>query len=345
MHPGSRICILIALLFLSCSLATPVSAVGLIQNWKEVPYDSGTFSGITFSTDNNVVYAGGNQMLLRTWSGDRRWGGKAGTIAAPSADGNYVLSAIGNSVVMYGPDGVDLWTRNFDHGVRAVALAANGSFAVEADESGLIQSWAQNGDFIGRNVTDKVKALKISRDGSLVVLATDAGLKFYSPAMNLIWEDKKNGSWDELIAISADHSTVITAGGTRVSSHTSTGTLNWMKDFTTSAITDMATSTYCDVIVIGDQSGKVRVIDRNGIERLSHSIGQWVNAVGVSGDGRLIAAGSLEQMLYVLDTNGNVAAQLMTKSIIQPRSIAMDSDGGRLAYADQNTLYGCTVRE
>ena len=345
MHPRSFYPVIVALILLACGLAAPVSAVGLIQDWKEVPYGTGLFSGVAFSSDNNVVYAGGNQMLLRTWTGDRRWGGKAGTIAAMSADGNYVISAVGDSVVMYDRDGIDLWTRNFDKRVRAVAIATNGSFVIEADDSGLVQSWARNGDFIGRNKTENVKSLKISRDGSLVVMATDAGLRFVTPALNPIWEDTKNGNWDELIAISADSSTVITAGGTRLSSHTPTGSLNWMKDITTTAITDMAASANCDVIVVGDQGGKVHLINRFGLERLSYPAGQWVNAVGVSGDGRLIAAASVERMLYVLDGNGNLAAQLKADNIIQPRSLAVSNDGRRIAFADQTNLLGFTVRQ
>jgi WD40 repeat protein len=324
-------------------MVAPVSA-GLVLDWKERHMEGNIFSGVTFSADGDVVYAGGSQMLLRSWSGDRKWGGKAGTVAAMSADSNFVLSANGNSIVMYDRDGVDVWTRNLDKPIRAVAISQNGGFVVEADSSGLMQSWARNGDFIGRNTNISLtKALRISRSGGLVVAATDEGLKFLTPSTNLIWEDLKNGNWDTLIAISDDGSTVITAGGARISSHSSGGQLRWMKDITTSAITDMAVSGDGSVIVIGDQEGKVQVIDRNGIVRWTFSAPPWINAVGISGDGRVIAVGSLDGYLYILDGGGKVTDRLKTDTLIQLRSLAVNRDGGRIAFADEQLLSGYTL--
>ncbi|HUH79028.1 MAG TPA: WD40 repeat domain-containing protein [Methanoregula sp.] len=339
---GNRILLIIAV-FVIAGLAAPASATGLVLDWKERPAVGGTYSGIAFSSNGAFVYAGGSQMLVRSWSGDHEWGGKAGTVAAMSADGNYVVSANGNSVVMYDGNGTDVWTRNIGSNIRAVAIAPDGAYVVEADDTGLIQSWAWNGDFIGRNTTfPRVKTIAISRDGSLVVVATEEGLKFLTPAMDLVWEDTQNGSLDQFIAISADSSTVITAGGTRVSSHAANGELNWMKNFP-GTINDMGCSGNCDVIVTGGQDGTVRAISRFGTERWTFPAGQWVNAVGVSRDGQTIAAGSVDQTLYVLDGGGNLETTLKAGSIIGLRSVAVDWDGGRIAFADQNTLYGYTV--
>jgi WD40 repeat protein len=335
-----RVYLIIATLILIAGIATPVSA-GLGLDWKDHPQEGNIFSGITFSSDGSVVFAGGSKMLLRSWTGDRTWGGKAGTAAAMSADSNYTVSANGNNVVMYDRDGVDTWTRIQDKNVRAVAISSSGSFVVEADDSGLIQSWARNGDFIGRNTEiPLVKSISISRDGSLVVVTTEAGLKFLTPGMSLIWEDTKNGSLDTFIAISDDGSTVITAGGPRVSSHTSNGQLNWMTDFTKSSITDMACSGDCSVIVIGDQDGKVQIINRLGIMRWDFSAPPWINAVGVSRSGQVIAVGSLDHTLYVLDGGGREIARAKINTNIQQRSVAVSRDGNRIALADENTLYG-----
>jgi len=48
-----------------------------------------------------------------------------------------------------------------------------------------------------------------------------------------------------------------TSGENRVSSHTSGGALNWMKNVTGKAIMDMACSDDCTTIVLGSQDGKV----------------------------------------------------------------------------------------
>jgi WD40 repeat protein len=108
------------------------------------------------------------------------------------------------------------------------------------------------------------------------------------------------------------------------SSHTATGQINWMKDFTTSAITDMEVSGNAETIVVGDQDGKVHIINQFGIERQSVSAGPWINAVAVSNDGLVIAVGSLDRTLYILDGGGNQIATLDAESIIQPRSVAIN---------------------
>ena len=158
--------------------------------------------------------------------------------------------------------------------------------------------------------------------------------------MTPFWWDNKSGSLDSFIAISADSSTVITSGENRVSSHTSRGALNWMKDVTQEAIIDMACSEDCTTIVLGSQDGKVWVLDQDGKVLWTYPAGSWINGVGVSRDGSIIAAGALDGNLYILNHYGNLLAKTKTESIIQQRSVAVNGDGKRVVVADQLALYG-----
>lgn len=83
--------------------------------------------------------------------------------------------------------------------------------------------------------------------------------------MTPIWWDNKSGSLDSFVGILSDSSTVITSGGNRVSSHTGSGALNWMKDVTKEAIIDMACSEDCSTIVLEVRTGKS---------------GYWINRAG-----------------------------------------------------------------
>ena len=85
-----------------------VTAAGLAHTWKERPAGDGSFSGVLFSTDGSTVYAGGNQILVRSWNGDKRWGGLSGTLATMSADGNRVISAIDNSIRVFDNTGQEI---------------------------------------------------------------------------------------------------------------------------------------------------------------------------------------------------------------------------------------------
>jgi WD40 repeat protein len=321
-------------------LITSVTAAGLAHTWKERPAGEGSFSGVLFSTDGSTVYAGGNQILVRSWDGEKRWGGLSGTYASMSADGSRVISAVDNSVRVFDDNGQEIWTRNEGAQFRAVAISSDGSLIIGADNNGYIHSYKINGERWGRNKTDLIKKIAISPSKSLVVVISDMGLKFFSPDMDQIWEDNRTGSLDSFIAFSTDSSTVITSGDTMVSSFTNNGDLTWRKDVTKSAIIDMACSDDCTSIVLGSQDGNVWNLNRQGETRWKYSAGSWINGVGVSRDGSIIAAGALDGTVYILDKDGNLLTKTKTDTLIQQRSVAVSRDGKKIAVADLVALYG-----
>jgi WD40 repeat protein len=340
MRTGSRIHLLAAALLLATCLAGTVAGISIGIDWKQAPPTDSPFTGVAISSDGNTVFGGGNQLLVRNWDGTSHWGGQAGSVAAMSTDGSHVVSALGEAVVVYDQNGVATWTRNMAAPCRAVAIASNGSFVISADDQGNLNSWSANGDFWGRATTDKAKRIAIAPTGDLVVVATDAGLRFYTPALDLVWTDNRSGSLDDYIVISSDGATVITAGGTRLSSHTNTGALNWQTYLTKNAILDLAANDDCTIIVVGSQDSTVQAADRYGVVHWSYRTGQWANAVGTSRDGRVIAVGSNDGTLSVLDHGGNLLTQRKSDTAIQPRSLAVSRDGTRIAAADQQNLYG-----
>jgi hypothetical protein len=335
-----RMNLVIAGFLLIISLIGSVTAAGLGHTWIDYQAGDNSFSGVMFSNDGSTVYAGGNQILVRSWNGDKRWGGLSGTVATMSKNGNRVISAIDNSIRVIDNNGQDIWTRNEGAPFRAVAISSDGSLIIGADNNGYIHSYTTNGERWGRNKTDLVKTIAISPSKSLVVVTSEAGLKFFSPAMDQIWVDNKSGSLDSFIAFSADSSTVITSGDIRVSSYTNSGELNWMKDVTQNAIIDMACSDDCTSIVLGSQDGNVWNLNKQGQTRWTYPAGSWINGVGVSRDGSVIAAGALDGTLYILDKDGNLLTKTKTDTLIQQRSVAVSGDGKRIVVADLGALYG-----
>jgi WD40 repeat protein len=343
MPAGFRVFLAItALLIVSC-MAGIVTAASIGTEWRErVPFEGSSYDGVTFSSDGSRVFAGGSQMYLRNWDGEQHWGGRAGFVAAMSTDGNYVVYGEGKTLVMLDKDGIEMWTRNMDDEVRAVAVSGNGTYVVSADNRGNINTWQKNGDFYGRNKTDLVKQIAISPLDTLVVVTTEGGLKFFTPYLDPVWSDVKNGSIDTDIIFSGDGSTIITAGGKRVSSHTNTGKLNWMNDVTQNAIISTACSYDCSVIVIGGQDSSIQAMDRYGTIHWTYRVEQWINSVGVSRDADVIAAAGIDQTVYVLDHSGKLQAKKKMNSIIHPRSLAVSPDGRHIAVADETTLNGLT---
>jgi WD40 repeat protein len=341
MRTGYRIYLFASALLLAACLVGTAAGISLGIDWKQAPVlTDATFSGVSLTPDASVVYSGGSQMLVRSWDGTFHWGGQPGFVAAMSADGEYVVTSSGSTVTLLNSSGTQLWSRNMDGQIRAVALSPNGSFVISADDRGNYNSWGQSGDFYGRNKTDLVKRLAVSPAGDLVVETTEAGIRYVTPALNPVWTDSRPGSLDDFIVISADGSTVITAGGSRISSHTDTGALNWQADVTEGAINDVACNEDCSIIIAGTQDNTVLAVDRYGRTHWTYPTGQWANAVASSRSGSVIAAGANDGTVFILDHGGNLLTQRKLDGRIQPRTIAVSGDGSRIVAADLYNLYG-----
>jgi len=67
------------------------------------------------------------------------------------------------------------------------------------------------------------------------------------------------------------------------------------------AIIDMACSDDRTTIVLGIQEGDVRVLDETDTIMWTNTAGSWINGVGVSRDGSIVAAGALEGNRYIFN--------------------------------------------
>ncbi|MDD1696048.1 MAG: WD40 repeat domain-containing protein [Methanoregula sp.] len=341
-----RIHLIIAIILLSLSLTGVVTAIGLVKTWEErTPADT-PFSGVVFSKDSETITAGGSQLFVRSWDGDKKWWGFSGRIAAMSADGNYFVSAVDRYIHRIDKNGTEIWIVGTNTPVRAVATSGDGTLIVGGDDTGNVFAWGTKDETVSQINTDVVKQIAIAPSGSFIVITTEEGIEYLAPLnydtprLERIWRDNKSGSLETFIKISEDSSTVITSGDIRISSHTSGGVLNWRKDVFHSAITDMACSSDCSTIVLGSQEGNVVVLNQQGQERWEFPAGSWINGVGVSRDGSVIAVGTLDRNLYILNKEGRLVTKTTIATTIQPRSVAVSGDGRHIVIADQVSLYG-----
>jgi WD40 repeat protein len=343
MKTGFRFRLLVISCILAGCLAGAAGATDLGMDWKERAPEEGPFLGVMITPDASLVYAGGNYMSVRSWDGDLHWGGRYGRSAAMSNDGKRMVMAVGNKIFVLDNKGTENWSRTMDGYVRAVAISPNGSYVISGDDKGNYNSWGKNGEFIARLQNQTANAIAYAPSGDLVIVATDKGLRFYNRKLELIWCDDRTESRDTFIAIAGDGSTVIVAGNNQVASYTRDGTLNWRREITTEPIIDMHCSFDCYTIIVAGQDKNVVALDRFGVVHWKYQVGQWVNAVGVSRDASVIAAGGIDRTLYVLDRSGTLVTKRKTDNIIQPGSIAVSSDGRRIVVADQSNLYGFSL--
>jgi WD40 repeat protein len=343
MSTGFRYRLLLICCILAGYLVGAAGAASLGTDWKERAPAEGPFLGVMITPDASLVYTGGGEMFLRSWDREIHWGGRPARVAAMTNDGKRVVMAVGNKLSVLDNKGIENWSRNMDGYVTALAVSPNGSFIISADDKGNYNSWGKDGELVARFTNQTANAIAFAPSGDLVVVATDNGLRFLNRKLEVIWLDNRTESRDAFIAISGDGSTVITAGYNQVASYARDGTLNWRKEITTDPIIDMHCSFDCYTIVVAGQDKEVIALDRFGVVHWKYETGQWVNAVGISRDASVIAAGGIDRTLYVFDHSGTLLAKKKTEAIIQPRSIAVSSDGRRIAVADQSFLYGFSV--
>jgi WD40 repeat protein len=343
MTGGFRISLTIAgLLILACLTGT-AAAISIGTDWKDYPYTDNPFTSVRFTDNESLIYAGGDQVLLRSWDGGKRWGGQPGFIAAISGSGNHFVHASGNTVTLRENTMAEDWTRYMDGQIRAVSLSRNGTYAIVADDLGNYYSWADYGSVLGVLKKDPVKKLAFSPKDDLVIATTQTGIEAFSPLMKPLWTDNRSHGLDNAILISKDGSTIITAGGNQLSSHTKEGTLNWVANPTTNAIIDMACNYDCSLVIIGSQDGTIQALDRLGKNYWTYDAGQWVNAVSISSDASVIAAGGLDGTIYLISRSGKMVTMKKMDSSIRQQSLAITRDGKRIAVADMNYLHGLIV--
>ncbi len=318
-------------------------AATLGTDWKERAPEEGPYLGITITPDASLIYAGGEYFSIRSWDNTIRWGNMQARVSALSYDGKRVVLGVGNTLSVRDNRGVENWSRNMDGYVKVLAISPNGSFIITADDKGNYNSWSRDGELVARLKNQTANAIAIAPAGDLVVVATDKGLRFYNHKLELIWYDNRTESRDTFITISGDGSTVIVAGYNQVASYNRDGRLNWRKEITRDPIIDMHCSLDCYAIFVAGQDKEIVALDRFGTVRWRYKTGQWVQAVGVSRDASVIAAGGIDRTVYVLDRSGTLLITKKTDSIIQPRSIAVSSDGRRIVVADQSNLYGFSM--
>ncbi|MCX6698193.1 MAG: PQQ-binding-like beta-propeller repeat protein, partial [Methanoregula sp.] len=235
------VAVVAAVFFASCIFGT-VTAASIVPAWKVNLPDDMRVSGITISDDGSRVFVSGNLLMVLSGDGRLLWSGYSGGVgvAAMSGNGKYVVTAMGADLRLLDKDGALIWTRTSGAPITNVAISNTGSVIVSDDSRGYLRTFNAAGESFGTARLEPAKNIAISPAGDLIVIATDSGLRYINPGLDLLWSDNRSGGLETFIAISIDGSTIYTAGGNRVSSHTRNGALNWQKDVTSEHITDMA---------------------------------------------------------------------------------------------------------
>src|SRR5208337_827581 len=84
----------------------------------------------------------------------------------------------------------------------------------------------------------------------------------------------------------------------------------------------------------------VLAVDRSGNLLFTEKAGVWVTSVGVSDDGSIIAAGSIDNQVRIFSRQGTLLGTYKTQSAIKSRSVAVSGNGSLVVAVDLSDVYG-----
>ena len=106
------------LLVISCilagCLAGAAGAASLGTDWKERAPDEGPYLGVMITPDASLVYAGGENIDVRSWDREIHWGSRPARVAALSDDGKRVVIGEGNKLSVLDNKGIENWSRDME---------------------------------------------------------------------------------------------------------------------------------------------------------------------------------------------------------------------------------------
>ena len=112
---------------------------------------------------------------------------------------------------------------------------------------------------------------------------------------------------------------------------------------TENLVWNVSASSAGDLIAAGSWDSHIHLVDRKGNALWKHKTGDFVAAVAVSADGETIVAGSYDKQLYALNRNGKPLFKFKADSYV--RGAAVSPSGDRIAAATwAGTVFGLDRR-
>ena len=306
-------------------------------------------SPVVLSADGSTVLSDGEIFALFTSQGTQLWKGYGGSYAqsqgeiysplALTADGKYAVLGSGQGLLYVDRNQKIFWQDSEFHPVDDLSLSPDENYVASVAQN-RVTVYTRGGDILWRydRYTD-LQYVGVSSDAVLTVAASKDLIHAFNKTGYEVWNYSTTGIHG--VGLSPANSDIIAASDyTLVCLHPS-GNLLW-KFYTGDPIRDFAISRDGSSIAVGNQAGRLVLLDRDGKQVFSTQLGNWVNAVAVSGDGSRVAAGNSDRKVYLFDRSGQLLFSDLTGSIV--RGIAISSDGSALA-ATSDMLYYYDLKE
>jgi WD40 repeat protein len=294
------------------------------------------------------------------------------TGVAISADGSTIVAG-GDQLMGISRDGKKLWS---GWAGELVEISRDGRYIVTSHGSFVRLFDSQGTNLWDYSIGEPVTDISITPDGLIIAAGGGSVVKCWynsgaglgsnttnkvkhlriSPAKDQIVVTTERALrsfnlsyvpfWDDedlssdLIEISTDGTHIVTASGNRIWLYHGSGTPLWNRHVQGGNIISLAYSRDGSTIVTGQDDNIITVLDQDGNVLWTAKAGFWVMSVGVSDNGSVIVAGSMDKKLYIFDREGTLLGTFQAAGMIKSRSIGVSGDGSRIVAVDGTKVYG-----
>lgn len=320
------------------SLCLTFPAAGAVTPlWIEPATLGGELSGVVISADQSTIIAGGDQLIVLSPDGKKRWTAFGSTYLAVSSDGNSILTGEGRVVRLIDGTGNLVWERSLDTVVTDIAIAPDAT-AAAATGGGQVRTWSADGEQIATNSTLAVNHITILPSAKEILVTSSRAVYLSNLMLGTGWSDTSAGQ--NFVRVAPDASFFVTATNSRVRMYNASRGMVWEKRLPSGSVLALATSRDGSTIVTGMDDNNLRVLDRKGELLWTANATNWVTSVAVSDDGNTIVMGSRDKKVHVFNRAGTRLGIFSARSPIDLNSVAVTRDGNLIVVVDQTAVYG-----
>jgi len=335
-------------------IASIIPAVQATEPSWVYPITGGEIGNIAVSSDGStIVVAAGTLWIFSkngTYIKKEPWGKTV--VLAPN--GRYAASFLGSTLYFFrsltmtgSPDPGQLnkiWEYSVPNQVLSVDITDDGSTIVAATEG--------DGIFIITTSTQKISSsktfpntlIRISHDGRRIVGISADKIRVYSSNAKVYQTYSLTSvAQPRFLALSQTTPLMIFNDGQKIRGYdASLGTDLWTVRATGNPIS-LAMTPSGSCIIAGTENGNIDRYDDKGILNWSYSsnkentLSAGITGVALSRDGKLVAGGTSDGKVIILDASGKLLGSYKAKETI--RSVAMSNDGSIILAAGKENLY------
>ena len=309
-----------------------------------------SIKGVTVSADGSAVAVGAEKIWLFSKNGELLAKEPYGEEVLFTPDGVHLLSSYASTLYFFERNAsISSFQKKWDYElpglVQSIDMSDDGNVIAAAAGAGGTYVFSGSGKMTGGNKIYSA-LVRVSPDGQSIMGASMLGLYRLSSKGKETWYSNISmDSEPDVMELTGTGATVVYNNAQRlvsVNAASGDGAERW-KTRATAGVTALTMIPSGTKILVGTQDGNINLFDDKGNLSWGYATspagttGTMVREVALSSDGKIVAAGTYEGKVVVLDAAGKELWSNQTRDHIN--HIAMSADGSLVIATGDETVY------